>query len=197
MDKITDEEIKKALETLDGLVDNDTDENTDSGNDSDVEELVKSMANELDTKIKSLGAVNQYLIQQNENLSTQNGELREMNEEIKKSLDDVLSNLSKVSEAIEDMASSPINKLGTTLRKSVQVERFENGGDSGKESISLTRDKRKVLSLLEKSLSTEDGQRRLGQVVGLIENGFVNQDNCEFLRKSVENEIGGNLIITL
>jgi chromosome segregation ATPase len=194
MENITQEEIKKALDTLDGL----SGENRENHNteDDDVNDLIKSLHSDFDAKIKSIGAVNQFLIQQNETLVEQNSSLSETNETILKSLDSVLSHVEKMSETIEDMASSPINQLNTTLKKSIAVEKFGGEADE-KPVLSLTRDKRKILGMLEKSLSTEEGQRRLSNVVGLIENGFVGQENFTYIRKSIENEIGVNNQITL
>lgn len=194
MNKITEEEIKKALDTLEGLSDTAV-ENQDNEGD-DVNLLIKSLHFDFDSKIKSIGAVNQFLIEQNENLVEQNSSLKETNETILKSLDSVLSHVEKMSETIEDMASSPINQLNTTLKKSIAVEKFGKQGDE-KPVLSLTRDKRKILGMLEKSLSNEEGQRRLGNVIGLIENGFVGQENFTYIQKSIENEIGGNNQITL
>lgn len=194
MENITQEEIKKALDTLDGLSDeNRENHNTES---DDVNDLIKSLHSDFDAKIKSIGAVNQFLIQQNETLVDQNTSLKETNETILKSLGTVLGHVEKMSETIEDMASSPINQLNTTLKKSIAIEKFGKEED-GKPVLSLLRDKRKVLGMLEKSLQTEEGQRRLSNVVGLIENGYVNQENFQYIQKSLENEIGGNNLITL
>lgn len=194
MNKITEEEIKKALDTLEGLSDT-TVENQENEGD-DVNSLIKSLHYDFDAKIKSIGAVNQFLIEQNETLVEQNTSLKETNETILKSLGTVLGHVEKMSETIEDMASSPINQLNTTLKKSIAIEKFGKEED-GKPVLSLSRDKRKVLGMLEKSLQTEEGQRRLSNVVGLIENGYVNQENFQYIQKSLENEIGGNNLITL
>lgn len=199
MGKVTDEELQKALNLLEGLTKSEDDElNTDKqnlnkGEDNSIEDLVKSLGQDLNSKLQSIGSVTRYLISENESLTKTNSELKESNELIQKSLTDLndkLEGISEMKELISDMANSPFNKLAGTLKKSIAVEKFGKEKEDGKESLSLTKDKRKVLGLLEKSLQTEEGQKRLGNVVGLIENGYVNNDNYDFLEKSVMNEIG-------
>lgn len=208
--KITDEEIQKALSVLDeignyseenelskgesdDLAKSETDkapENLEKLNNGELVDLIKSMQEDLNSKVQSLGHVNRFLVQENESLKTDN-------QTIIKSLEANAEILEKVLVLSEEMANSPLSRLGSTIKKSVQVEKFGSGEtDSGKKSISLTKNKREVLGLLYKSLETEEGQKRLGQVVGLVENGYVDQNNFDFLRKSVQNEIGGDYNIT-
>lgn len=215
--KITDEEIQKALSVLNQIGAEDTDieksnpddiDNDEDGKKADekakeaieksekvedkspvLADLIKSMHDDFSSKVQSLAHINQYLVQENE-------ELKKSNEDILKSLTEQTGLLNKVLEATNEMANSPLNRLGNTIKKSVQIEKFDNqNGSEGKRTISLTQNKREVLGMLEKSLDTEEGQKRLGQVVGLIENGFVDQENFNFLQKSVQNEIGGDFNI--
>lgn len=206
MGKVTQEELQDALNLLDGLTKSENDElNTDKenlnkGEGGSVEDLVKSLGQDLNSKLQSIGAVTRYLISENESLAKANAELKDSNEQIIKSLSSLgesLESITKIEELVSEMANSPFNKLSGTLKKSIAVEKFAQEKNDGKEVLSLTNDKRKVLNLLEKSLSTEEGQRRLGNVVGLIENGYVNNDNYGFLEKSVANEIGSQYKITL
>lgn len=206
MGKVTQEELQDALNLLDGLTKSEGDElNTDKenlnkGEGGSVEDLVKSLGQDLNSKLQSIGSVTRYLISENESLTKVNSELKESNEKIIKSLSDFgesLEAIAEIKELVSEMANSPLNKLSGTLKKSIAIEKFEQEKSDGKEVLSLTNDKRRVLNLLEKSLSTEEGQRRLGNVIGLIENGYVNNDNYGFLEKSVANEIGSQYKITL
>lgn len=199
---ILDDEIQKALDLLDEIdTSNDTDTdglfksleterpkrvNIDS--DNEVVELIKSMQEDFSSKLSSLGKINRFLVEEN-------GNVKADNETILKSLTETNEKLSKVTDLVEQMANSPINKLGSTLTKSIQVEKFPQG--DSKRTLSLSRDKRMVLNMLEKSLNTEEGARRVGTVIGLIENSYVDQSNFNAIKKSVENEIGVEYQITL
>lgn len=183
------EDIKKAEEVEIPEGEEAKEEETSSKEEIDYDSIVKAVSNELSSKFQSLARVNKFLVEENE-------ELKEINSEIKKSITEQGERLEKMFGLVEQMANSPINKLGS-FTKAVQVEKFGNGQDNGKEQLSVTRDKRKITSLLMKSLDTEEGQRRLGDVVGLVENGFVNQENFGYIKKSLENEFGGNYNIVI
>lgn len=183
------EDIKKAEEVEIPEGEEAKEEETSSKEEIDYDSIVKAVSNELSSKFQSLARVNKFLVEENE-------ELKEINSEIKKSITEQGERLEKMFCLVEQMANSPINKLGS-FTKAVQVEKFGNGQDNGKEQLSVTRDKRKITSLLMKSLDTEEGQRRLGDVVGLVENGFVNQENFGYIKKSLENEFGGNYNIVI
>lgn len=183
------EDIKKAEEVEIPEGEEAKEEETSSKEEIDYDSIVKAVSNELSSKFQSLARVNKFLVEENE-------ELKGINSEIKKSITEQGERLEKMFGLVEQMANSPINKLGS-FTKAVQVEKFGNGQDNGKEQLSVTRDKRKITSLLMKSLDTEEGQRRLGDVVGLVENGFVNQENFGYIKKSLENEFGGNYNIVI
>lgn len=199
--ELLDNEIQKALDLLDEIsntsndtdslfksLENDENKQVNSNLNDEAIELIKSMQTDFNSKLSSLGKINRFLVDENETVKSNN-------EQIIKSLGETNEKLSKVSELIEQMANSPINKLGSTLTKSIQIEKFaqESGG---KRVLSLSRDKRTVLGMLEKALNTEEGARRLGNVIGLIENSYVDQSNFSQIQKSVENEIGSEFKIT-
>ena len=215
--EITDEEIQKALdvlgelETADDISKSIDDDLEALGNNEpkkeeakpleksekqelpinkiDTDEIVKSLSASFDSKFQSLARINKYLVDENESL-------KDANEEIRKSLSNTQETLEKVLSLTEEMANSPINRLGS-LKKANAIERFEKSPEDGKEQLSITRDKRKILNMLSKSLETEEGQRRMSDVVPLVENGLVNQESFGFIKKSLENEIGGNFTITI
>jgi len=195
---LTDEEIQKALSVLEGIGEGQNQilmEKEDDLNKSEVVDLLKSLKSEFASKFESLGTINQVLIEENQELRKSNEEVTTFNEDLRDEIDSIKKSLGESLELIKQMANSPINKLGTTLTKSIQVEKFGQGSD-GKENLSLTKDKHKVLGLLTKSLETEEGCKRIGQTVGLIENGFINAHNFGYLQKSVQNEIGDKYNIT-
>jgi hypothetical protein len=213
--EITDEEIQKALDVLGELetaddisksIDEDMaamnkeipkkEDNFEKSekqelptNTIDTDEIVKSLSASFDSKFQSLARINKYLVDENESL-------KDANEEIRKSLSNTQETLEKVLSLTEEMANSPINRLGS-FKKANAIERFEKSTEDGKEQLSITRDKRKILNMISKSLDTEEGQRRLSDVVPLVENGLVNQESFGFIKKSLENEIGGNFTITI
>lgn len=209
MGKITEQEINEALDVLEGFskgVSNDLDvkkdDNKEIQDNGAVSDLIKGLGEDLNSKLKSIGSVSRFLIGENEKLSTRNEELALQNEAIQKSLtsqqemlEKSLTSQQEMMEMMEELANSPLNKLSGTLKKSIAVDKFEKSVNSdGFKTLSFSKDKRQVLGILMKSLETEEGQRRLGQTVGLIENGFVNQGNFGYISKSVQNEIGGEKI---
>jgi len=219
---VTEEEIQSALNFLEGFSkgdkpdfggkckekepDDDDDDIDENGNkkikksekekepDNDADDtkaLVKSLRSDFDSRNKALGTINKFLVDQN-------AELIGINTDLQKSINTMAERLENIGGLVEEMANSPFNKLAGTIKKSIAVDKFgKEENVDGKKALSLTQNKREVLNLLVKSLNDEEGQRRLGNVVGLIENGYVNQNNFEALKKSVENEIGGNYIINL
>jgi regulator of replication initiation timing len=196
---LTDEEIQKAISVLEGIGEGQkqpesTQKETDL-NKSEVVDILKSLQAEFTSKFESLGTINQTLIEENSDLRKSNEELNELTGEMREELNSIKKSMSESLELIKQMANSPINKLGTTLTKSVQVEKFGQVSD-GKEALSLTKDKHKVLNILSKSLDTEEGCKRLGTTIGLIENGYINGQNFAQIQKSVQNEIGGQYNIT-
>lgn len=196
---LTDEEIQKAISVLEGIGEGQkqpesTQKETDL-NKSEVVDILKSLQAEFTSKFESLGTINQTLIEENSDLRKSNEELNELTGEMREELNSIKKSMSESLELIKQMANSPINKLGTTLTKSVQVEKFGQVSD-GKEVLSLTKDKHKVLNILSKSLDTEEGCKRLGTTIGLIENGYINGQNFAQIQKSVQNEIGGQYNIT-
>ena len=225
------EEIQKALETLELLseqdtlqksVDTDTAKHNDNPAIADIDsqiatlqakkeqlskgvesnintegndDLFKSLRDEFGSRFSSIAQISKSILDSHESLLAKNEELTEQNESLTKSLGDVTKKLDEITKAVNDMANNPINRLGS-FSKLRSVERFPEG-EKGKETLSLSRDKKQILDRLSKSLESEDGQRRLGSVVGLIENGLIYQENFNEISKSVQNELGGDVNITM
>lgn len=171
--------------------------NIGGGKEVDYDALVKSINNELGSKFEAFANISKSLMTSYQELSQNDEFLKEQNSSLLKSVEELTEKLSTLSKSVEEIAESPVNKIGAFKRVSA-LEKFEKSVDNnGKETLSLVRDKRKVLNALSKSLDTEEGQRRLGDVVGCIENSFIDQQNASFILKAVTNEIGGDFNITL
>ena len=160
-----------------------------------VDEIVKSVVDSLSSKFESVANISKSLFDGYEELNQANLSNTERTEALSKSIDSITTSLDEIKKSLDEIGNSPVGKLitGKTMKG---VSRFPEGQDnSGKETISLTGDKRKILGRLAKSLDTEEGQRRLGDIVGLIENGYVTSDNFGYIQKSLQNELGGDINI--
>lgn len=194
---ITDEEIEKALQVLGEKVDLQEPHNLQGQGNVDYEELVKSINDEIDSKFESFANISKSIVEDYHEFIGRSKVLDEQNDTLLKAVERLSTRLEDLSKSVDEIANSPINKL-VSFKKAAAVERFGKGSEgNGKETISLTKDKRKVLSALSKSIDTKEGQQRLGDVVACIENGFIDQSNAAFILKSVTNEIGGDYNITL
>ena len=220
---VTDDEIKKALDILSGGRPDDIEKG--QGNDlSDIDkqilelqakkealskgadnelgvktpntdEIVKAVSNELSSKFESFANISKSLMDENALAKSQNSELVKINQDLQKSLQENTDLIQKALTQIGEIANSPMGKLGA-FTKASQVERFKTPAADGKEVLSLSVDRKKVLGMLEKGLETEEGCKRLAPIIGTIENRYVTEENFAFLKKSVENELGGNFNIT-
>ena len=164
---------------------------------TEISNLFKSFSDDFNSKIQSLGHINKFLVDENESLRKSNEEISKSLGETQKSLEDNQETLGEVLKLTKEMANSPINKIGSSLVKSNAIEKFEKGGDDSEgKQLSVTKDKRKILNMLMKSLDSEEGCKRLGDTVSLVENGLVDQHSFDDVKKSIENEIGGDYKIT-
>jgi methyl-accepting chemotaxis protein len=167
-----------------------------------VDAIVKAVADELSSKFEAFANVSKSILDSHEALNEGNLEAVKKSDELSKaviaineSLETFKESLGTLQKSVQEIADSPVGKLASF--KSVKgVERFAENRNDGKETLSLSRDKRVILARLEKSLESEDGQRRLGNVIGLIENGFANEENFRDIQKSLQNELGGDINIT-
>lgn len=220
---VTDEEIQKALDVLKGGKSDDIEKGqkedlseidkqilelqakkqalekgakNDLGENSlNTDEIVKAVSEELGSKFESFANISKSLMDENAETKKQNEELVKINQELQKSVTENSDLLKKAIEQIDQMANTPIGKLGA-FTKATQVERFKTAPVDGKETLSLSGDRKKILGLLEKGLETKEGCERLAPIIGLIENRYVTEDNFTHLKKSVENELGSNFNIT-
>lgn len=167
-----------------------------------VDAIVKAVADELSTKFEAFANISKSILDSHEALNEGSLETAKKSDELNKAvvainetMETFRSSLDTLQKSVQEIADSPMGRLGSF--KSIKgVERFKENAEGGKETLSLSRDKRLILSKLEKSLESEDGQRRLGSVIGLIENGFANEDNFREIQKSLQNELGGDINIT-
>ena len=132
---------------------------------------------------------------ENAEAKKQNEELVKINQELQKSVTENSDLLKKAIDQIVQMPNNTIGRLGA-YTKATQVERFQTPVVDGKEVLSLSRDRKKILERLEKGLDSKEGCERLAPIIGLIENRYVTEDNFTLLKKSVENELGSNFNIT-
>lgn len=184
----------KREELSKGIVSDLTDEEEKKPLPIDTKEIVKAVSDELSSKFESFANISKSVLEDNTLLKSQNDELKTTVQDLLKSQQESKETLEKAFKVIEQIGNSPMSKLGAF--KSISgVERFAKSDD--RESLSLTQDKRKVLSLLEKSLETEEGSKRVGNIIGFIENGYIDETNFSFIKKSVENELGDKLNITI
>lgn len=191
-----DEQIAKLQRQKEERIQKSSETNIGKGEEINYDALAKSVSDELGSKFEAFANISKSLMSSHQELSQNNELLIEQNTTLLKSVEELTDKLNILSKSVEEIAESPINKVGSFKRVSA-LEKFEKSVDNnGKETLSLTRDKRKVLQALSKSLDTEEGQRRLGDVVGCIENGFIDQSNGAIIMKSVMNEIGGDYNIT-
>lgn len=190
------EELRKKKEEL---IQKSAENNLNKGVDTD--QLIKSITDELGSRFEAVASISKSLLDNQEELSARNqelvaknNELVEINSTLMKSIDALQSSIDTISKSVTEIANSPINKIGA-FRTATAVERFQQ--PDNRNEISLSRDKRKVVGMLLKSLDTEEGQRRLGDVVGMIENGFVDESNFGYISKAVRNEIGEGFNVVL
>lgn len=155
-----------------------------------VDAIVKAVADELSTKFEAFANISKSILDSHDDLSTSTSENAKRTDDLSKAIDGMNEKFDLLQKSIQEIADSPMGKLGSF--KSVKgVERFaESRENNGKETLSITRDKRVILGRLMKSLDTEEGVNRIGNVVGLVENGYVNEDNFGLIQKSLQNELG-------